>query len=287
MAREFRVITALHPTGYPVPETYAFGNDPTIMDSPFYVMEYLDGFIATDASKFEERYGEDVRPIVAEELVTRLVELHITPPDEVGLADFGKPAGFASRQVERWVGQLERSKTRELPTLDDLARRLARSVPAHSTAAIVHGDYRLDNTVLDDAGRIIGVLDWEMATLGDPLTDLGMFIVYWSDQDISARSIRATGISSIAITGLPGFPSRDSVISDYAARSGFDLEWIDFYVVLAYFKLAVILEGIQARFLGGGTVGEGFDQIGNLVILLGAAGLSLADSSSLKTLHGS
>lgn len=286
MAREFKVMSALHPTGFPVPEPLAYCDDPDIADRPFYVMSFVDGFVASDLGQFERRYDETVRDQVAHDLVRTLVALHLTEPSSVGLSDFGKPKGFAERQVSRWVKQLEKSKTRELPELDELASRLARSVPPITPEGIVHGDYRLDNTVLDKAGKIIGVLDWEMATLGDPLTDLGMLIMYWSDGS-PASKVSAPGISSIAITGLPGFLSREQAIAEYAKQSGFDLTYLDFYVVLAYFKLAIIIEGIQARFLGGGTVGEGFDQIGALVGVLANMGLHIADQSDIKPLHGS
>lgn len=286
MAREFRVMSALYPTGFPVPEPIAYCEDPEILDRPFYVMSLVDGFVATDLAQFEGRYDETVRDRVARDLIGTLVSLHLTDPSSVGLADFGKPKGFAERQVSRWVKQLEKSRTRELPELDELASRLARSVPPTAPEGIVHGDYRLDNTVLDEEGKIVGVLDWEMATLGDPLADLGMLIMYWSDGSPASR-VSAPGISSIAITALPGFLSREQAIAEYARQSQFDLTHLDFYVVLAYFKLAIIIEGIQARFLGGGTVGEGFDQIGVLVGVLANMGLHVADESEIKALHGS
>ncbi|RIK09670.1 MAG: acyl-CoA dehydrogenase [Acidobacteria bacterium] len=285
MAREFRVMSALHPTGYPVPEPLAYCEDPNILDRPFYVMSFIDGFVASDLAEFERRYSEKVCERVSRDLIETLVKLHLTEATSVGLADFGKPKGFAERQVSRWVKQLEKSKTRDLPELDELAARLARSVPPVTPEGIVHGDYRLDNTVLDNAGKIIGVLDWEMATLGDPLADLGMLIMYWSDGS-PASKVSAPGISSIAITALPGFLSREQAIAEYAKLSGFDLTYLDFYVVLAYFKLAIIIEGIQARFLGGGTVGEGFDQIGALVGVLANMGIHIADESGIKSLHG-
>lgn len=285
MAREFRVMSALHPTGFPVPMPIAYCEDSRVMDRPFYVMSYIEGFVAADRPEFEKRYNDHARPTVAKDLIETLVRLHLTDPQEVGLADFGKPEGFAARQIQRWIKQLEKSKTRDLPELDELAVRLARSVPPSAPSGIVHGDYRLDNTVLDDTGRIVGVLDWEMATLGDPLADLGMLIMYWSD-GTPMSNLSVPGIASIAITALPGFPSRQEAIEEYAVRSSFDLEYLDFYLVLAYFKLAIIIEGIQARFLGGGTVGDGFDQIGVLVGLLATMGLQVADESSIKTLHG-
>lgn len=285
MAREFRVMSALYPTGFPVPKTVAYCDDPNVVDRPFYVMSFIDGFVATDLAEFEHRYGEDKCNKVAHDLIDTLVRLHLTDPSEIGLADFGKPKGFAERQVNRWVTQLDKSKTREIPELDELAIRLARSVPQNAPEGIVHGDYRLDNTVLDASGDIIGVLDWEMATLGDPLADLGMLIMYWSDGSPISR-VSVPGISSIAITALPGFLTREEAVAQYAQKSGFDLTHLDFYIVLAYFKLAIIIEGIQARFLGGGTVGEGFDQIGALVGLLANMGLNLADESEIASLHG-
>jgi aminoglycoside phosphotransferase (APT) family kinase protein len=187
--------------------------------------------------------------------------------------------------VKRFTGQIEQHRTRDVPELEELARRLAASLPAESGAAIIHGDYRLDNCVLSDDGHIAAVLDWEMATLGDPLADLGMQVMYWADDSPEATPV-AAGIGSGSVTALPGFLRRSEAIKRYAARSGRDLSNLDFYVVLAYFKLAVIVEGIYARFLEGGTVGAGFEATGIQAQSLARGGLMIADRSAVASLRG-
>ncbi len=285
MKREFRVISALQSTAVPVPKAIALCEDASVTGSPFYIMSYVDGLVPADPAVVAQRYDEPARRRIGEELIDTLVALHAIDPASVGLADFGKPQGFIERQVRRFVDQLARSKQRELPELDDLARRLAASVPAHSDASIVHGDYRLDNCILDAEGHIAAVLDWEMATLGDPLADLGMQIMYWAGRG-SAIAPEAPGIASASVTGLPGFMTRDEAIARYAECSGRNITNLDFYVVLAYFKLAVILEGIHARFLEGGTVGAGFETMAQQVMMLARAGLAVADASSITALRG-
>jgi aminoglycoside phosphotransferase (APT) family kinase protein len=222
---------------------------------------------------------------IGEELIDTLAALHSIDPARVGLGDFGKAEGFIARQVKRFTGQIEQSKTRDVPELEELSRRLAASIPAESGAGIVHGDYRLDNCVLDADGHIAAVLDWEMATLGDPLADLGMQIMYWADNTPNATP-GAPGISSNSVTALPGFLPRSAAIERYAKKSGRDLSNLDFYVVLAFFKLAVILEGINARYLEGGTVGAGFEAIGQQALGLARTGLTVADRSGIAGLSG-
>jgi aminoglycoside phosphotransferase (APT) family kinase protein len=256
-----------------------------VNDAPFYVMEYVEGFVPADATEFARRFDEGQRRRIGEELIDILVHLHSVVPEDVGLGDFGKPEGYLERQVRRFTEQLSRVKTRDVPDLEELARRLAAALPAQSGRGIVHGDYRLDNCILDSGGRIIAVLDWEMATLGDPLADVGLLMMYWADPE-AGGGLAAPGIASTAVTALPGFPTRKEVTSRYAARSGRDLSNLDFYTVLAHFKLAVILENMHARFLAGGTVGTGFEVIGQQALLLARRGLAIADGSSVAALRG-
>ena len=184
----------------------------------------------------------------------------------MGLEDFGHPEGFLERQVRRWSAQLERSLTREVPGFPELAAGLAADVPRTQRASIVHGDYRLDNVLVGPDQRIRAVLDWEMATLGDPLCDLGLLPVYASPADGVA------GIVSDGMGSHNGFPPIEALIERYAARTGLDVAPLPWYVALGYYKLAVICEGIHARHLAGQTVGPGFDRIGELVPPLVAAG---------------
>jgi aminoglycoside phosphotransferase (APT) family kinase protein len=282
MSREFRVISALAATPVPVPEAIALCDDLDVIGAPFYIMEYVEGLVPVDPTEVAKRWDESGRCRIGEELVDTLVALHAVVPAEVGLADFGKPQGYIERQVRRFTDQLAKAKTRELPELDDLARRLAAAIPPESDHTIVHGDYRLDNSILDADGHIAAVLDWEMATLGDPLADVGLLRMYWANR---AGDGGRPVVASNAVISLPGFPTWEEAAARYAERSGRDLSHLDFYTVLAHFKLAVILENMHARFLAGGTVGSGFEAIGQQVLLLTRAGLAVAESSSIRALR--
>jgi aminoglycoside phosphotransferase (APT) family kinase protein len=266
MRREYTVISALYPTPVPVPEPLGYCADESVIGAPFYLMAKVDGEIY--------RTGADIRALDAgsgtalgHALADTLAELHALDPDEVGLAGFGRPEGYLERQVSRWRKQLAASYTRPLPGADELAQRLADTIPPGTRAAIVHGDYRLDNVIVRD-GRIAAILDWEMSTLGDPLTDLGITCVYWDGVGGFGDTLPPSPGS------LPGWPSRADLIERYARRSGTGIDRLDWYVAFAYFKLAVILEGIWCRYTQGLTVGEGFDQIGAGVPELIARGLS-------------
>jgi aminoglycoside phosphotransferase (APT) family kinase protein len=281
MAREHTVLDALADTDVPVPRTLAFCGDDAVNDGPFYVMEKVDGDILRTPAELAELSGELARRC-SEDLVDVLVAIHGVDYDAVGLGEFGHPDGYLERQVRRWGQQWERSKSRELPAIEELARRLRAAMPTSPPPTIVHGDYRLDNTMLapDDHGRIIAVLDWEMATLGDPLSDLGLFLVYWG------RDQSNLGGVAPSMTPGAGFLSREEVAQRYANASGRDVSQLDFYEMLASYKLAIILEGIHARYLIGKTVGEGFDHIGVMVETIANAALDSAARSSIPALRG-
>lgn len=281
MAREFKVLTALAPTDVPVPRTLAFCDDDAVNDAPFYVMEKVDGQILRSPSEFAALDAEQARRC-SEALVDVLAQIHEVDYAAVGLDDFGRPDGYLERQVRRWGEQWERSKTRDLPAIDELARRLRASLPESPAPTIVHGDYRLDNTMLapDDPGRIVAVLDWEMATLGDPLADVGLFLLYWARDESSAPAV------GVPIDIGAGFLARDEVIERYAKHSGRDVSQLDFYEVLAAYKLAIILEGIHARFLMGKTLGDGFEHIGAMVEAMVMGALEQASHSSIPGLRG-
>jgi aminoglycoside phosphotransferase (APT) family kinase protein len=278
MGREYTVMTALADTAVPVPRTFAHCADPEVLGAPFYVMERIIGTPYRTAAQLEE-IGEAQTRHLAHAMVDVLAELHTVVPADVGLAEFGRPAGFLERQVRRWGRQLEGSRNRDLPDADTLLARLTAMVPTDdgaSTAGIVHGDYRLDNllSVPDDAAPVKAVVDWEMSTLGDTLTDLALLLVY--DRLGSIAGGAAVADASIA----PGYPSADEHLDRYATASGRDLGAMDFHLGLAHLKLAVILEGIHYRFLQGQTVGAGFDTIGDAVQPLLAAGLAAVGPSS-------
>ena len=276
MAREHRVLAALADTDVPVARPLALCEDARVTGAPFYVMEYRPGVVVE--REIPKGYAEtpEARRRLSLAVVDTLVRLHAVDVARVGLADFGRPAGYLERQVRRWSQQWERSKTRELPAIDALAKLLAAKLPASPAPTLVHGDYRLGNLALDpdDPGRVVAIFDWEMATLGDPLSDLGYTLIYWGEEADPPR-LRPKG-SHLAITARPGFLTRTELVAEYARRSGRDASHIDFYQVLALFKLAVITEGIHARFLLGKTVGEGFEAVGGQVALLTERALEIA-----------
>ena len=281
MAREFRIISALEPTGFPVPKPYALCTDDSVIGAQFYVMEFVDGIIAVDPNEVGAKFDEGDRRKIGEELVDVLVRLHSFHPEEIGLKDFGRPSGYLERQVRRFGEQLETIRYRETKELDDLAKRLQAAIPEERRLGIVHGDYRLDNAILNDEGHMIAVLDWEMCTLGDSLADIGLLQMYWGNPTSSQLNIGATSVMS-----LPGFPTWEEAAARYEAKRGADLSGLDFYTVLAHFKLGVILENMYKRFLDGGTVGAGFEMIGQQAVVLGKRGLEVADESTIANLRG-
>jgi aminoglycoside phosphotransferase (APT) family kinase protein len=264
MAREYRVITALRDTSVPVPRTLHLCTDPDVLGAPFYVMARVEGVPYRTAEQ-AAGLGPSRLHAIAREMVATLARLHAVVPAEVGLTDFGRPDGFLARQVRRWKQQLDASRSRPLPGIDELHARLAASQPGESAPAIVHGDYRLDNVLVGVDDKIAAVVDWEMATLGDPLTDVGLLIVY--------QQMERLGEGPMA-NAAPGYPSVDEVLAQYAETSGRDLSGLGFYIALASFKAAVILEGIHYRYVHGQTVGGGFELIGGQVEPLIASGLA-------------
>src|SRR6201995_3241957 len=267
MSREYRVISALAGTRVPVRETLLLCEDPAVTGAPFYVMSKVPGTAYRTAPQLEAVGAERTR-IMATRMINTLADLHAVDPAAVGLADFGRPQGFLGRQVRRWKKQLDSSRSRDLPGADELHAALEARVPAESDAAIVHGDYRLDNPPVRAGRPVTAVLDWEMATLGDPLTDLGLLLAY------HALARLDTGYTVADASTAPGYPGDTEIINAYGRRSGRDLSNLGFYLGPAFFKIAVICEGISYRFTQGQTVGEGFGDIGAAPEPLIQAGLA-------------
>ncbi|MGD6746483.1 phosphotransferase family protein [Streptomyces sp. BH106] len=270
MKREHRVIAGLHPTNVPVPEPVLLCEDENVIGAPFYVMEFVDGTPYRTSDELAPLGPERTRAAVLG-LVDTLVDLHAVDPAAVGLGDFGRPEGFLDRQLRRWGKQLDASRNRELPGIDELQAALGRELPTSPAPTIVHGDYRLDNVLVrqdpDGVDRIKAILDWEMSTLGDPLTDVGLLAMYSAQLDMPDSPISTTA-------SAPGHPSPAELIERYAERSGRDVSAIAWYTAFAWFKLAVILEGIHYRYTLGQTVGAGFDRIGELVPVFISHGLN-------------
>ncbi len=267
MGREHTVIAALQDTPVPVPPVAGMCEDESVNGAPFYVMDFVDGPILRTKDEAEP-FSSEQRREIGERVVDTLVEIHKVDPDAVGLGELGRKEAYVERQLKRWHGQWEKSKTRELPLVDDVHARLSARIPEQGPATIVHGDYRLDNMILAPGGtEVAAVVDWELCTLGDPLADVGLLLVYWSEPDDEFMPLFAPA------TAAPGFIGRDEVKRRYAEASGRDLGEIDFFVALGFWKLAIILEGVYARYSGGqyGKTDEGFEEFAKIVERLAEA----------------
>ena len=267
MGREHRVVSALAGTEVPVAPIAGYCTDEDVNGAPFYVMEFVEGPILRQRSDVGEFPTADDRRAIGQRVVDTLVSIHAVDPDAVGLGELGKKEDYVNRQLRRWQGQWEGSKTREVPLVEEVGRKLAARVPEQGPATIVHGDYRLDNMILTGSGEVAAVVDWELCTLGDPLADVGLLLVYWGEEGDSLLPLFEPA------TMAPGFPSRDDVKARYAERSGRDLGEIDFFVALGYWKLAVILEGVYSRYVKGqyGKPEDGFEEFGRNVTKLAEA----------------
>jgi len=267
MGREHTVIAALAGTDVPVPPVAGFCDDDAVNGAPFYVMDFVAGPILRSRDDAEASFDAEQRRAIGDRVADTLVAIHAVDPDEVGLGELGKKQDYVKRQLRRWQGQWEKSKSRELAIVDDVHRRLEARIPEQGPATIVHGDYRLDNMILTPAGGVAAVVDWELCTLGDPLADVGLLMVYWSEQ----------GDSLIPLfdppTTAPGFPGRDEIRRRYAEGSGRDLSELDFYVALGCWKLAIILEGVYARYAAGqyGQASDEFEEFAKVVVRLAEA----------------
>ena len=259
MTREHRVLEALAQAGFPAPRPVLLCTDPEVIGAPFYLMEHVDGRIYREVGDLEA-LGPDAMRTLTLSLVDTLADLHALDPATVGLADFGRPEGFNQRQVSRWKKQLDASRSREVAGIEELHARLAVHIPVGGPGTVVHGDFRLDNVLIGEQLQVNAVLDWEMSTLGDPLSDVALMFVY-ADLPLN---VGGDGLPTAPLR-LPGHPTLAQLGARYAERSRRDVSDLHWYVGFAAFKLAVILEGVHYRYVQGQTVGEGFETIGNLV----------------------
>jgi aminoglycoside phosphotransferase (APT) family kinase protein len=286
MTREHRVLTALRDTGLPVPRTRALCEDASVTGAPFYVMDFAPGVVIEESMPAGYATTPAERRRIGSALMRTLAQLHEVDWRAVGLGDFGRPKGYLARQVRRWSEQWERSKTSELPLVSELIRRLNAALPETPASTLVHGDWRLGNLALDpaDPGRVAAIFDWEMATLGDPLADVGYTLVYWGEAG-DRKGARGPG-GYAAVTAAEGFHTRAELVEEYAQASGRDPAAVQFYEVLALYKLAVISEGIYARWLAGKTAGEGFDRVERACVPLAEAAMAIAERSTIQGLRG-
>jgi aminoglycoside phosphotransferase (APT) family kinase protein len=259
MSREFRFISALGSSVVPVPEAVIRCDDAAVIGAPFFVMSHVDGVIYRTREQLEALSGDDAHRM-AMALADTLADLHEVDPAAVGLADIGRPDGYLERQCARLAKQLEASRTRDVPGFDELGAKLSASLPDSSRSTIVHGDYRLDNTLIgSDPGRVAAVLDWELATLGDPLVDVASLVGGWDG---------GNGLFAV-VTSPPGqiphYPAWTALAARYAERTGQDLDALPWHMAFLMYKGAVIFEGIHCRYVRGETVGTGYREIGEVV----------------------
>jgi aminoglycoside phosphotransferase (APT) family kinase protein len=253
MAREYRIIAAIGTTAVPVAPALGLCTDEAVNGAPFYVMAFVDGVVLDSVDKADALPLELRRP-ASEHLVDVLADLHAVDVDAVGLGDLARRDGYIERQLKRWTTQWENSKTRDLTSVDEVARLLRTRIPDQRGTAIAHGDYRFGNCLVDcERGRITAVLDWELCTLGDPLADVGYLGVYWARD--GQDQLRSNDPS-----GAPGFPTYEELVHRYAARSGRVVDGIGYYVAFSSWRLAVISEGVYARYLNGAMA----DQVADL-----------------------
>lgn len=249
MGREHRIISGLQNSSVPVAPALGLCEDVEVNGAPFYVMRHIDGHVIRDADQAAATLTVGARTNASRSLVDTMATIHAVDLDTSGLGELGRHEGYIARQLKRWYGQWNQGKTRELSAVDRVHDALVERIPEQGLATIVHGDYRLDNCMVDDAGDVVAVLDWEICTLGDPLADLGLLQVYWTGPDDGASAWDGNA------TTAAGFWNRADIVEHYAQVSGRDVSQLDFYVAFAYWKLACILEGVYGRYLGG-ALGE-------------------------------
>ncbi|MGH1489107.1 MAG: phosphotransferase family protein [Acidimicrobiales bacterium] len=257
MAREHRIISGVGNTAVPVPAALALCEDESVNDAPFYIMDYVDGAVLHDAEvAIAEMPDHNVRGALSRSVVEVLATLHLANPDDIGLGDLGRKEAYLDRQLKRWRGQWENSKTRELPDMERAYDLLVDAKPEQRYTGVVHGDYRLGNMLVDgSSGAVLAVLDWELCTLGDPMADLAGLMGYWHDPE----NPDAGGDNET--TGLDGFLTREELAARYAEEMQIDLALVDYYRGFASWRLACIGEGVYARYLNGqqGTQDEELD----------------------------
>jgi len=279
MGREFRVLSRLHAVYPPAPQVLCYSSDESVLGAPFYLMEPIRGVIL----RRELPAGLQLTPAVAQRLsenfLDDLAALHALDYAAVGLGDLGKPQGYVERQVRGWIERYYGSKTHELPEVARIASWLQEHMPSGGSASLIHNDYKYDNVVLDpaDIARIIGVLDWEMCTIGDPLSDLGTALAYWVDAEDPEELQKIRW----GPTGVPGSLTRGQLVERYARKTGRDVSHMPFYLAFARFKVAVIVQQIYFRFHQGLTKDQRFASMPGLVRLLLQASLAGATAGAL------
>jgi aminoglycoside phosphotransferase (APT) family kinase protein len=278
MAREYRWLAALHPVFPLAPRPYVLCEDPTVLGSVFYVMERRRGIVVRHDEPMSLANRPEIRRAVSEALIDTLADLHAVDISAPHITALGKPAGFVARQIEGWTDRWRRSRIDDVPEMDKLSERLAKSIPADPVQpSVVHGDFKLDNVLLDplDLGHLVAVFDWEMSALGDPLVDLGIFLAYWSP---TAPPLQQDALTTV--THRPGYLNKNDLVARYAARSGRDVSAVAWYETFALFKIAVVIQQIFFRYKRGQTDDARFATFGERVEYLARQATMLAENQN-------
>jgi aminoglycoside phosphotransferase (APT) family kinase protein len=256
MKREYEILKKLHREFPFAPKPILYCENPDIMESHFYVMEKIDGVVLDDCLPAEFKEQPDIGRRVSYALVDTLVKLHEIDYEAAGLEGIGVPKGYLTRQVNGWIKRFHHSKTEDIPEVTSLEYWLINNIPPSPAPTIVHNDFKFNNIMFSKINpeEVIGVFDWELSTIGDPLTDLGSMLAYWTEPGEGE-----TGLTSI--TTLPGFASRKEVLERYAEKSGRDVSNIDYYLTFGFYKIAVILQQIYYRWKIGETKDERFGKL--------------------------
>jgi len=279
MSREFRVLSKLHAHYPPAPRVLFFCDDLSVLGDPFYLMEPIHGVILRSDVPAGLDFSPKVARRVSESFLDNLALLHGLDYNQISLADLGKPQGYLERQVRGWIERYHGSKTHDIPEVETISHWIRQHMPASSSAALIHNDYKYDNVVLDpiDLSRIIGVLDWEMCTIGDPLTDLGSALAYWIDSSDPPEILETRW----GPTTCPGSLTRAQLVQRYAEKTGRDVSDMPFFLVLARFKIAVIVQQIYYRYHQGLTHDERFATMPQRIMYLLRAALRTAETGTI------
>jgi aminoglycoside phosphotransferase (APT) family kinase protein len=288
MSREFRVLSGLNSVSFPTPKAQGICTDEEIIGSKFMLMDFVDGQVI-ESAETAITLSDIQANLISQNLVDTLAKLHRVNPADAGLDQLGRPEGYLQRQVKRWGEQWQLTKTRELVEIEELHNWLEGAIskiPNHLPFAIVHGDYRIDNVILDPkTSQIMAVLDWEMSTLGDPISDLAISLVYWSQ---AGDTLRNQIPVAQEVTSGPGFWTREQVVQRYVSQTGYDISHLDECVALACFKLAVIMESIHHRNLSGQQLGAAAgaqSTMGQATVALTKLGLAVISMGAIAALN--
>ncbi len=254
MVREHTIISALHPLHIPVARPLGLCTDESVNDRPFYVMEFVEGSILRTRTDAENTFSLAERRVIGDNLAATLARLHDVDVEAAGLAGLARHEGYIERQLRRWRTQYEQMSVEGVDyggIVEAVGDELAASIPTQQRVSVVHGDYRLDNTVLDGRGAVKAILDWEICTLGDPMADLGLLLVYWAEPADPTEALLGA-----APTTAEGFSTREDVLAAYAGHSDLDVSQVAYYQAFGYWKLACIMQGVFARYSAGATAGD-------------------------------